>query len=125
MICSFTIRLLHTRPTTASSRSRDLIGQWGTPYGGTWYAKLGGRKRVDDSLSQTVDVPAGSSGSLTYYYSIDSKKLDCDIDTAGLTNSGGNVLAMMPHPERAADEKHGGTDGKAMFASIASALAAA
>jgi phosphoribosylformylglycinamidine synthase len=32
---------------------------------------------------------------------------------------------MMPHPERAADEKHGGTDGKAMFSGIASALAAA
>ena len=46
-------------------------------------------------------------------------------DIAGILSSNRRVLGMMPHPERAADEKHGGTDGKAMFASIASALAAA
>ena len=46
-------------------------------------------------------------------------------DIAGILSSNRRVLGMMPHPERAADEKHGGTDGKAMFASVASALAAA
>lgn len=46
-------------------------------------------------------------------------------DIAGILSENRRVLGMMPHPERAADEKHGGTDGKAMFASIASALAAA
>ncbi|WP_439124294.1 phosphoribosylformylglycinamidine synthase subunit PurQ [Marivita sp.] len=46
-------------------------------------------------------------------------------DIAGILSSNRRVLGMMPHPERAADERHGGTDGKAMFASIASALAAA
>ena len=44
---------------------------------------------------------------------------------AGILSDNRRVLGLMPHPERAADEKHGGTDGKAMFASIASALAAA
>ena len=28
----------------------------------------------------------------------------------------------MPHPERAADAKHGGTDGKAMFDGLVEAL---
>lgn len=46
-------------------------------------------------------------------------------DIAGILSSNRRVLGMMPHPERAADEKHGGTDGKAMFTNIASALAAA
>jgi phosphoribosylformylglycinamidine synthase len=30
---------------------------------------------------------------------------------------------MMPHPERAADEGHGGTDGRRLFAHLAEALA--
>jgi phosphoribosylformylglycinamidine synthase subunit PurQ / glutaminase len=29
---------------------------------------------------------------------------------------------MMPHPERAADAQHGGTDGKAMFSGLVEAL---
>ena len=46
-------------------------------------------------------------------------------DIAGILSENRRVLGMMPHPERAADEKHGGTDGKALFSSIASAMAAA
>ncbi|WP_323799582.1 phosphoribosylformylglycinamidine synthase subunit PurQ [Parasphingorhabdus sp.] len=37
---------------------------------------------------------------------------------AGIINEAGNVLGMMPHPERAIDEKHGGTDGRALFESL-------
>ena len=39
-------------------------------------------------------------------------------DIAGLLNEAGNVLGMMPHPERAVDEHHGGTDGRAVFESV-------
>jgi len=39
-------------------------------------------------------------------------------DIAGLTNEQGNVMGMMPHPERAVDEKHGGTDGLKLFESL-------
>jgi len=39
-------------------------------------------------------------------------------DIAGITNKAGNVFGMMPHPERAIDEMHGGTDGIALFKSI-------
>lgn len=39
-------------------------------------------------------------------------------DIAGLTNEQGNVMGMMPHPERAVDEKHGGTDGLKLFESV-------
>ncbi|MFN3179250.1 MAG: phosphoribosylformylglycinamidine synthase subunit PurQ, partial [Thermus sp.] len=36
-------------------------------------------------------------------------------DIAGITNERGNVLGMMPHPERAVDEVLGGTDGLPLF----------
>ncbi|MGF1474927.1 MAG: phosphoribosylformylglycinamidine synthase subunit PurQ [Geminicoccaceae bacterium] len=39
-------------------------------------------------------------------------------DIAGIVNREGNVLGMMPHPERAADRRLGGTDGIRLFRSI-------
>jgi len=39
-------------------------------------------------------------------------------DIAGITNAAGNVLGMMPHPERAVDPIHGGTDGLGVFESV-------
>jgi phosphoribosylformylglycinamidine synthase len=39
-------------------------------------------------------------------------------DIAGITNEQGNVMGMMPHPERAVDAKHGGTDGLKLFESL-------
>ena len=46
-------------------------------------------------------------------------------DIAGILSPNRRVLGMMPHPERASDAGHGGTDGKALFSSVANALAAA
>lgn len=43
---------------------------------------------------------------------------------AGILNETGNVLGMMPHPERLADPLLGGTDGAPMFAALAEAIAA-
>ena len=37
---------------------------------------------------------------------------------AGIINEAGNVLGMMPHPERAIDKQHGGTDGLPLFESL-------
>lgn len=39
-------------------------------------------------------------------------------DIAGICNKAGNVFGMMPHPERAIDPLHGGTDGIELFKSI-------
>ncbi len=38
---------------------------------------------------------------------------------AGIVNERGNVLGMMPHPERCAEGELGGTDGLLMFRSVA------
>lgn len=44
-------------------------------------------------------------------------------DIAGVLNASGNVLGMMPHPERAVDRAHGGTDGLMIFEHVVMALA--
>jgi phosphoribosylformylglycinamidine synthase len=44
---------------------------------------------------------------------------------AGILNAGGNVLGMMPHPERALEPAHGRTDGRRLFESLVGALAEA
>ncbi|WP_282077031.1 phosphoribosylformylglycinamidine synthase subunit PurQ [Epibacterium ulvae] len=46
-------------------------------------------------------------------------------DIAGILSENRRVLGMMPHPERAADQGHGGTDGTAMFRALAGMLATA
>jgi phosphoribosylformylglycinamidine synthase subunit PurQ / glutaminase len=38
---------------------------------------------------------------------------------AGLLNDAGNVLGMMPHPERMIEAAHGGTDGRRLFEALA------
>ena len=44
-------------------------------------------------------------------------------DIAGIINEKGNVLGMMPHPENLIEHAHGGTDGRALFASALDRLA--
>ena len=44
---------------------------------------------------------------------------------AGVLNDRGNVLGMMPHPERMIEAAHGGSDGRALFESVVRGLVAA
>jgi len=43
---------------------------------------------------------------------------------AGLVNAAGNVLGMMPHPERRIEAAHGGTDGRRLFEGLIAAVGA-
>lgn len=43
-------------------------------------------------------------------------------DIAGILNEKGNVLGLMPHPERVVDPILGGTDGQAMFQGLIAAI---
>ncbi len=65
-------------------------------------ARLKGEDRVAFSYTEN---PNGSRG-----------------DIAGILSENRRVLGMMPHPERAADAGHGGTDGAAMFRALMDAL---
>ena len=42
---------------------------------------------------------------------------------AGILNDAGNVLGMMPHPERVIEAAHGGTDGRRLFEGLLEAVA--
>jgi len=46
-------------------------------------------------------------------------------DIAGVLNDAGNVLGMMPHPERVIEPAHGGTDGRSLFESAVKGLVSA
>lgn len=64
------------------------------------------RLRAEDRIAYTyTDNPNGSVG-----------------DIAGILSSNRRVLGMMPHPERAAEVGHGGTDGAALFRALAGVL---
>ena len=43
---------------------------------------------------------------------------------AGILNDAGNVLGMMPHPERALEGAHGNTDGRRLFEGLLETVAA-
>jgi phosphoribosylformylglycinamidine synthase len=43
---------------------------------------------------------------------------------AGIINDEGNVLGMMPHPERALEPAHGNTDGRRLFEGLLETVAA-
>ena len=44
-------------------------------------------------------------------------------DIAGILNDSGNVLGLMPHPERMIEPAHGGTDGRRLFEGLLETVA--
>jgi len=43
-------------------------------------------------------------------------------DIAGIVSEAGNVLGMMPHPERMVEPAHGRTDGRRLFEGLLEAI---
>lgn len=43
-------------------------------------------------------------------------------DIAGIVNAAGNVMGLMPHPERCIEPAHGGTDGRRLFEGLVETL---
>ena len=72
--------------------------------------------------SETLDRLEGD-GRVAFRYAENCNGSQRDI--AGILNAGGNVLGMMPHPERAVDAAHGGIDGVALFESVFESLSVA
>lgn len=53
------------------------------------------------------------------FFTYEGENINGSVESiAGITNKAGNVLGMMPHPERAMEELLGSEDGKKFFASI-------
>lgn len=61
------------------------------------------------TLAGDISAPANPNGSLD--------------NIAGICSPGGNVVGMMPHPERSSEPELGGIDGIKIFHSMVEALA--
>ena len=86
---------------------------------GSYYADAGTLKSLEDNhqvlfrycnAEGKSDQSSNPNGSLNHI--------------AGICNRKGNVLGMMPHPERASDPSLGGTDGRRLFEGMLGAIAA-
>jgi phosphoribosylformylglycinamidine synthase len=71
-----------------------------------------GRYQVDDSTLERLE----QEGQVALRYSRNPNGSMGDV--AGLSNAEGNVLGLMPHPERACDPLTGGLDGRRLLASL-------
>lgn len=93
---------------TQGYNAGDVIGIPIAHHDGNYYAddETLAMLRDQDRVAFTyVENPNGSRG-----------------DIAGILSENRRVLGMMPHPERAADAGHGGTDGAALFRALAGVL---
>lgn len=79
---------------------------------GCYYADADTLKAVEDN-QQVVFRYSSAAGDIS-----DTDNLNGSLHSiAGLCNAAGNVLGMMPHPERASDAVLGQTDGLTLFKS--------
>ena len=93
---------------TKAYRGRDEVTFPIAHFDGNYYADdatLNRLKKSGQIIFKYDDNPNGSAN-----------------DIAGICNEAGNVLGMMPHPERAVDPLHGGTDGVRLFKSVMESL---
>ena len=66
-----------------------------------------------------------ANGQIVFRYATDAPSSNPNgslNNIAGICNRQGNVLGMMPHPERASDPMLGGTDGMQLFEGILAAM---
>ena len=100
---SMTVTNAQTRFTAGYQGQREVIMTQGNGDGNYFadaesLARLEGEGQV---VFRSVDNPNGSVN-----------------DIAGVQNARGNVLGMMPHPDRAFEEELGSADGATLFRSI-------
>ena len=84
---------------------------------GSYFCTPGELKALNDN-SQVVFRYCTEGGDITP----ESNPNGSIENIAGITNKAGNVLGMMPHPERCAEEILDGTQGRLIFESIISRL---
>ena len=86
-------------------------------HGGSYFTDADGLARLEDGgqVAFRYVTPEGARGDGAN----PNGSLD---DIAGIFNERRTVLGLMPHPERLADARLGGDDGKAMFESLVEAL---
>lgn len=91
-------------PFTSRTRAGEVLRIPINHFEGNWYCEPDDLERIEGNgqvLFRYVDNPNGSLSSV-----------------AGITNEAGNVLGLMPHPERACEAILGSEDGVAIFGSM-------
>ncbi len=80
---------------------------------------------IDDEGLEALE----DNGQVAFRYSAEDGSVNIEANPngslnniAGIYNTKGNVLGMMPHPERLCETTLGGTDGRPMFDSLVAAL---
>jgi phosphoribosylformylglycinamidine synthase subunit PurQ / glutaminase len=80
---------------------------------GNYFADVDTLKAVEDN------------GQVVFRYANGTNPNGSINDIAGVINSKGNILGMMPHPENLVEDLHTGTDGRLLFESLISAVVTA
>jgi phosphoribosylformylglycinamidine synthase len=109
-----------TRNTLLTSGLRDGAMKIPIAHGeGRYHADDDTLKQLDDG-DQVLFRYCDAEGRMTE----DANPNGSVENIAGVCNPGRNVFGMMPHPERAADERLGNTDGLALFHGLLHAVPA-
>jgi len=104
---SLSIANANTRFTSGFGEQAEVIMTQGNG-DGNYFADAETLKRLEDNgqvVFRYVDNPNGSAN-----------------DIAGIMNEAGNVIGMMPHPDRAFEAELGSADGATFFRSIYDSL---
>ena len=115
-VCEWTyVRVENTRtPFTASLKEGDVLRIPVAHREGAFFC--GGRRLEDMEDSGRVVFRYCSKDGEVCAASNPNGSVS---NIAGVCSDGGNLVGMMPHPERCCDEIIGGTDGAAVFESVA------
>ena len=104
-------------PFTAAARKGQVLRIPIAHFDGNYYAPPRTFKDVE-KRGQVVFRYCDAKGVLTEEANVNGSQGS----VAGLANREGNVLGMMPHPERASEALLGSTDGRVIFASLVRTL---
>ncbi|WP_134681905.1 phosphoribosylformylglycinamidine synthase subunit PurQ [Paracoccus ravus] len=98
-------------PFTRAYRQNETIRVPVAHHDGNYQIDAEGLARLKDQDRIAFTYAPGINGSIE--------------DIAGVLSENRRVLGMMPHPERAAEAAHGGTDGARLFSSLVQDLVSA
>ncbi len=118
-LCQYvTIRVENERtPFTRKAAKGQVLRIPVAHFDGNWYAPPETLKEVEDN-GQVVFRYCDSEGRLT-----EESNVNGSLNAiAGLSNKAGNVMGMMPHPERAVESILGSRDGLVVLRSLLESL---
>lgn len=114
-----TLKVEHTDSAWTRGYQKDQVINIPIAHGeGRYHADADLLKQIEDQ-GQVLFRYCDAQGNVT-----DAANPNGSMDNiAGITNEKGNVLGMMPHPERAADSNLGLVDGKGLFEGLLNLVA--